>query len=52
VDTVCRFLYHFLSKALGATATTTTRLDTIKAKVTSDTKTILPREAGNLPRMT
>jgi hypothetical protein len=42
---------HFLSKAVGATATTTTKLATISAKVTSETKTMLPREAGNFPRM-
>lgn len=43
---------YFLSKALGATATTTTRLATMSAKVTSDTRTMLPRDAGNFPRMT
>ena len=42
---------HFLSKAVGATATTTTKLATISAKVTSETKTMLPRDAGNFPRM-
>lgn len=42
---------HFFSKAVGATATTTTKLATISAKVTSETKTMLPRDAGNFPRM-
>jgi len=43
---------HFRSNALGATATTTTRLATIKVNATNETSMMLPLEAGNLPRMT
>lgn len=37
--------------AVGSTTQTTTRLATIKAAATAETRAILPRLAGNLPRM-
>lgn len=43
---------HHLSKALGAIATTTTKLAIIKAVATAETITIVPRLAGNLPLIT
>jgi len=43
---------HYVSKAEGATAITTTRLATISAPATNETTIILPLEAGNLPRIT
>lgn len=45
-------LRHLRSNAPGATVNTTTRLATISAKVSSDTKKMLPLDAGNLPRIT
>jgi len=51
VYTMCRF-DHLFSNAEGATTMTTIKLVTMRAQVTSDTRTMLPRDAGNLPRTT
>lgn len=43
---------YVFRKALGATATTTIKLATIRPHATRETRMMLPREAGNLPRIT
>ena len=42
---------HAYRIAVGSTTHTTTRLVTINAAATADTRATLPRLAGNLPRM-
>ncbi len=42
----------YFSKALGAMISTTTKLAIIKAVATKETRMMVPREAGNLPRIT
>ena len=47
-----RLHVNHVSKALGATASTTTKLATINAVATNVTIRIVPLDAGNLPRIT
>lgn len=42
---------HAYRIVVGSTTHTTTRLVTINAAATADTRATLPRLAGNLPRM-